>query len=600
MIVFKEEFSKKLNLFEESLDQAKFISIDCEMTGVTSDISTDGTKYDTAEIRYHKQKKIAQTFGLIQIGITCYIEKKKDDIQYYLERTFTFYLFKNSKLGWLCQQYPNESKFNIFNSFLNCHPLSMKFLSDNGFDFNLILSKGIHFNKIEYKDKIKDILEEHVLNGNLPNSVVYLSKKSEESVLDFTKYLASIIKGDETKKNFQYDQIKEDFLINYVLGVNWRKIINVSNFTVKRDKNNPLVIVIEKSKSKLDISGFIEKWGNLDNFKSKLTFKDIFESKYCSFITDKLKNFDCEKALIDELGFSNLIQKIIDAKKTIIGHNPFLDILFIYHNLIGDLPDDYNKFKEKVHFYFPSIIDTRYLVSRYQHIFEKRGIENILKKINDKKFDEYVEVLPDQKNGFCFYSSDNEKNFHDAGYDSYITGRIFIYLMKAIENNFEITNKVGSKAISSSIIIVEQRDVIIIKGFVDLEILDKHRMKNKVNFSIVSEVDHLHKNDICFNFNVEQKDTEEYIMSENIDFKNTFFILFKERCNIYDVAKIFTKDWNSNIVMADDKATFVQFMSNDLINLEEVKKLFLTENKDIEKIYSYQYFKNNFREFLKY
>ena len=38
----------------------------------------------------------------------------------------------------------------------------------------------------------------------------------------------------------------------------------------------------------------------------------------------------------------------------------------------------------------------------------------------------------------------------------------------------------------------------------------------------------------------------------------------------------------------------------NLINLEEVKKLFLTENKDIEKIYSYQYFKNNFREFLKY
>ncbi len=143
MIIFKEDASNKFDLFKQSINQSKFISVDCEMTGVVSDINTDGTKYDTAEIRYYKQRKIAKMFGLIQIGITCYLEGKKDENEYYIERTFTFYLFKKSKFGWLNAQYPNESKLNLFNSLLNCHPMSIKFLSDNGFDFNLIFSKGL-------------------------------------------------------------------------------------------------------------------------------------------------------------------------------------------------------------------------------------------------------------------------------------------------------------------------------------------------------------------------------------------------------------------------------------------------------------------------
>jgi hypothetical protein len=344
----------------------------------------------------------------------------------------------------------------------------------------------------------------------------------------------------------------------------------------------------------------VEKWSSIDDFRCKISFKEIFESKYASFITDKHKDFNLEKAVDDELGFSLFIQELIKARKPIIGHNPFLDLLFIYENCIDDLPEDYLEFKHKVHSLFPVIIDTRYLVTRYEHIFDKRGIENIVKKIKDKKLDEYVDIIQDQKNGFAFYSSDNDKNFHDAGYDSYITGRIFISLLKAIENRFEVSNKSASKLQSNNNIIVENQDILLRKGFINFGILNDLGYLNKVNFSIVSEAESLRKNDICFNFNLEEIDKEVYKLTEKVDFPNTFFVQFKETLHIYQVTKIFTDQWNTNIVMARDNAAFVEFLAEDEISLEMVRKSY--QNDVIEGIYTYEEFKSdrNYKKFLQF
>lgn len=39
-----------------------------------------------------------------------------------------------------------------------------------------------------------------------------------------------------------------------------------------------------------------------------------------------------------EMGFSKIIEEIIHAKKPLIGHNMFLDIMFVYQQFIDDLP----------------------------------------------------------------------------------------------------------------------------------------------------------------------------------------------------------------------------------------------------------------------
>ena len=100
MIVTNENYQKVFEIFKDSCDKAKFVSFDCEMTGLCLDLKTEPTKYDTQEFRYYKVKQGVEKFDLIQLGLTFFIEKIRknnsgEEEQYYLERSFTFYLFKN-------------------------------------------------------------------------------------------------------------------------------------------------------------------------------------------------------------------------------------------------------------------------------------------------------------------------------------------------------------------------------------------------------------------------------------------------------------------------------------------------------------------------
>ena len=166
------------------------------MTGLNLGTKTDGTKYDTQEFRYYKQKEVVSKLDLIQIGFTFYqekskkIEKEKDyenrnednkeiiEKKYYLERTFIFYLYKNSKLKLI-----NE---DLFDSELKAHPASLKFLNESHFDFNILIKKGIHFNKLLKEDEIRNALNEKKIL--LSNGSMFLSKDNEVLMITYYHY----------------------------------------------------------------------------------------------------------------------------------------------------------------------------------------------------------------------------------------------------------------------------------------------------------------------------------------------------------------------------------------------------------------------------
>ena len=59
-----------------------------------------------------------------------------------------------------------------------------------------------------------------------------------------------------------------------------------------------------------------------------------------------------------EIGFTQVIQALIDVKKPIIAHNPQMDILFVYEQFIAPLPDTFLEFCSEWRKLFPCIYDT--------------------------------------------------------------------------------------------------------------------------------------------------------------------------------------------------------------------------------------------------
>ena len=626
MLVFNDNYQEIFPIFKETVDSADFVSFDCEMTGVTLESKTDGTKYDIQQFRYIKQKEVVEKFNLIQIGFTFYIKKSKEveieNIQkiddFYIERTFTFYLFKNSKLRFLNK--------NIFSSEMMCNPASLKFLNENHFDLNILVSKGITYNKLEYKDEISKTLKNEKFLFS--NNAMFLSKVNEnniiEKIIDITEFL---LKDHSENKNKKKDSMivtlnsKQTML--YLLGINLKKLLSLNNFTVskyngekkikenKKDKNKneeaeekiqipPNSLIIEKTKRNLIKEEFETKFTSFDNFK--LIIKNdptlIYQSRFQ--ISTQPSDEIIETLTNNELGFSQFIQLIINKKLPIIGHNIYFDMMFIYDKLIGDLPEKFYSFKKKIHNYFPKIYDTK-AIGMLLKKFEKTKLDDLYKILMKRNYNNYIKFYADVKNGFAIYNDFENNKLHDAGYDSIITGRCFVLMCKAFENNFEIENQ---KAITHNVgnkTIAEEKQIKIKFGFVNLDVFNKY-----LNISLMSIVDSDYAK---INWDTDFENEEKFLENENKLINETFISVFhvkfnKEKfdhiINIYEIARIFENDdFNITVVKTDYFSAFVEFETDNYENDKDNILKVIDEIKKNDKIDNIIYGKDFYKDYLK-
>ena len=627
MIVYNENQKEAYEIFKNTCDNSQYVSFDCEMTGINLGTKTDGTKYDTQEFRYYKQREVVSKLDLIQIGFTFYQERTKkiekepekekdkkeiEEKQFYLERTFLFYLYKNSKLKMI-----NE---DLFDSELRAHPAALKFLGDTNFDFNILIKKGINFNKLQNREKIKNALNEKKIL--LSNGAMFLSKENEslliEKVIQVSEY---IIKGTSKPFEISFDNNR---LLIFFLGINFKKLLNIDGFIITKsfEKGKDKTIIITK-KENISNNGFNQKYNSFDNFKIiiKNDVNIIYQSRY------QLGCFSNEEIVDqlteEELGFSKFIEYLCAKKIPIIGHNIYYDMMFVFDKLIGDLPPDFYSFKEQIHQYFPIIYDTKYITTKLTQQYkkcniEKTNLDNVYKTIMKDRFDIYVDFFPDAPNGFCLYNDMERDKLHDAGYDSIITGRCFILLNKALENGFEITNvNKQNLGIASKDLGKEKEEIKIKYGFADKNLFEQYA--NKTFMSLIENENGI----INWNVGKDGQSQEEFNKGDkeliNDTFKNVFLVIFKvpedhSVINIYEISDIFENDdYAISIVKADIYAAFVEFTcdeedDNKDDNDKKIEKLVeniknsnsndINAKWKIEKIYSSKEFYDNYKEII--
>ena len=627
MIVYNENQKEAYEIFKNTCDNSQYVSFDCEMTGINLGTKTDGTKYDTQEFRYYKQREVVSKLDLIQIGFTFYQERTKkiekepekekdkkeiEEKQFYLERTFLFYLYKNSKLKMI-----NE---DLFDSELRAHPAALKFLGDTNFDFNILIKKGINFNKLQNREKIKNALNEKKIL--LSNGATFLSKENEslliEKVIQVSEY---IIKGTSKPFEISFDNNR---LLIFFLGINFKKLLNIDGFIITKsfEKGKDKTLIITK-KENISNNGFNQKYNSFDNFKIiiKNDVNIIYQSRYqlgCfsnEEIVDQLTD--------EELGFSKFIEYLCSKKIPIIGHNIYYDMMFVFDKLIGDLPPDFYSFKEQIHQYFPIIYDTKYITTKLTQQYkkcniEKTNLDNVYKTIMKDRFDIYVDFFPDAPNGFCLYNDMERDKLHDAGYDSIITGRCFILLNKALENGFEITNvNKQNLGIASKDLDKEKEEIKIKYGFADKNLFEQYA--NKTFMSLIENENGI----INWNVGKDGQSQEEFNKGDqeliNDTFKNVFLVIFKvpedhSVINIYEISDIFENDdYAISIVKADIYAAFVEFTcdeeddnkDDDNKKIEKLVENIKNSNSNdinakwkIEKIYSSKEFYDNYKEII--
>lgn len=123
------------------------------------------------------------------------------------------------------------------------------------------------------------------------------------------------------------------------------------------------------------------------------------------------------EALFIDLGsttkeLDELREALKDKVHTLVGHNLFTDLIFIYKTFIGKLPDKVTDFNKRIHALFPHVIDTKYLATHDSGSSQTRsGLKDLCDELKTPKKPSIA--LADKHTE---YGKGGKE--HEAGYDS--------------------------------------------------------------------------------------------------------------------------------------------------------------------------------------
>jgi len=416
---FKQE-KELLNLIETS----DYISFSLVKTG--SDNDKNNSIIDTPKHRYSKYKKTSEKFTIIQLGLSFFKSTSNPNIYHkqisYDCHTYNLYLFQNAK----------DLK-DIFQDELNLEVKSMNFNQrKNKIDFNAWINEGIQYlNEKQYRQLYKNIIENNINNDNFHIDISNLKQRD----LDFANKNIDYIKNNYINNEKIF---KTNFVINnmpkYILYYIKKNLPNNLYFQENNRFHNKSFCTLitgyksPEEKEKLYKNDILTQLKELNHKKGVKKLIDAIFNKI---------NFGDSDIEENDINKNNIPEK---RKKNLIGHNMSLDLMFIISKLGDCLPSEYTSFKNMIKDKLNLIYDTKFLFEEFKNS-ELNKNNNVIKGIKSEidemyqylhsNFSENIKIKLKPREDLL--SKNN--SFHNAGYDSLITGVCFLYMKNAIKNN---------------------------------------------------------------------------------------------------------------------------------------------------------------------
>lgn len=140
------------------------------------------------------------------------------------------------------------------------------------------------------------------------------------------------------------------------------------------------------------------------------------------------------------MGFSLIVQEMIKAQKPLIGHNLIYDMGFFYDQFVAPLPETFLEYTQKWRECFPATYDTKVIALQSNlKLFRRTDLESLYKTCSKD------EVLQ-QEISYRMADAELGEKFHDAGFDAYMTGIVFMVMTKHKENVLAIKQSSSGKS----------------------------------------------------------------------------------------------------------------------------------------------------------
>ncbi|XP_058834791.1 poly(A)-specific ribonuclease PARN-like isoform X2 [Topomyia yanbarensis] len=386
MDITTENFKEQLPFIRKTIQEASFFSLDAEFTGLTSERNI--FPFDTPEEVYLKTIENSADFVIIQLGLCAFtIDHESGQVTY---KCYNFYCFP-------------KGRYNVF----GCQGESLRFLAENGFDFNKLFRSGLSYCceadeermradlKNRQEQRIAALQEEAQNDENGSVNMVPVPPASEKMLSEISERIERFLESED--KDFTITNCNgfERKLVYQLIESKYSKLISGSSVPLA---NKHKGILIERKRSKEE--------------------EQEFEANRIIQENEDLNN---------NVGLSLVLQELSKARKLIIGHNMLLDLLFVLRQFFRPLPYNYQEFKKMVRELFPLLLDTKYLCTNAElkvHV-NSSVLEHVFDSVQKEPFE-----MPHIASGFEEHKyATVDKKLHDAGYDAYLTGQCFLGLI---------------------------------------------------------------------------------------------------------------------------------------------------------------------------
>ena len=438
--VTTQNFSDIFKQIKEEIPRCTFVAIDAEFTGLLQGQERDN-RYDTPDERYTRHRELGNDFMINQMGI-CLVEETCEG---FAARPYNFYL------------YPIETH-NVprrDDSCFLCQASSLKLLGQSGFDFNKWIKGGIRYvseKKGELMAKWKAPLQPPV-------------KESPSMLKSPVKTLKGMARNGD-QESF-VDQIRRD-LLTFVHDKDSKEMkIKTRN----RFERKVIYTLIEEdatiSKTPILAEKALDDGREVEMLVKKASREEVTISQ------NEKEGKRQEKEEL-KLGFTRVVQLLLESGKLLVLHNGLLDLMNIYRQFMGPLPENYQHFKEAISSRFGQIMDTKLMATSgpFVNKFNSTRLEELFSSLvgsADSTFERVSVHLPE---GFSRYS--NGKSLcHEAGYDAYMTAVCFIHMMHHMRKLVASGNE-STDGPSDPMLAVAPFKNRIAMGYCDVEYIDFH------------------------------------------------------------------------------------------------------------------------------
>jgi len=373
MNIDKDNFDATLDKIKADIDASEFIAIDLELSGITKQNKPTPQSFVNAGEYYEIHKSVSSTFQILQVGL-CTFKRiaGEEKEQKYSCFPYNFFIFP--------EFHGKRGEDNIIQFSAD----ATQFLRNYKFDFNRVFYKGVPYMKKEEEQKAITFWEE------------YFAKQKEVALTEEDQGFINKLLERVTEGISKLEGTESIFPVGKFVEFDWKQRKLIYQELPKRFSK----IVVEKQQ----IEGH-----------------DSLIAKYDSAAVSALEKK--KKEIQGWVGFRHVMDHITKSGKPIVGHNCFLDMLFLTQSFATDLQEKtYAEFKKIVLESFPAIYDTKYVINTLVPTLKETNLEKVHNFVINGEFDK---VHPNTVTCSLDPSITYAHAAHEAGYDAYMTGVIF-------------------------------------------------------------------------------------------------------------------------------------------------------------------------------